>query len=99
MGVWQLTANMPYDEFINWNLYFKSRPVDWRDDNRFMKILQSLGIKASPEEIFESLAKLKENEKVRKEHNEMMTSLKNSQMYRFLMAATGGDKLPILESL
>jgi len=87
---------MPYEEFIKWHLYFDLRPVDWRDDSRFMKILQSLGVKESGDKIFESLAKIKQSAI---ERNEMIKSLKASVMYKHLLGAVGGTKLKLLEEL
>jgi len=90
---------MTYEEFLGWQAYFDLRPVDWRDDNRFMKILQSLGVKESGDAIFSSLASLKKGEKERATRNEMVASLKASVMFRHLMGAVGGTKLKILEEI
>ena len=55
-------VQMPYDEFLGWISYFEHRPIGWRDDLRTMKVLQSNGVKARPEALFESIAKLKKSE-------------------------------------
>ena len=90
---------MTYDEFTKWQTYFELRPIEWRDDSRFMKILQSLGVKESAGRLFESLAQIEKAEKERAVRNEMMQGLKASVMFRHLMGAVGGDKLRILEEL
>lgn len=92
---------MPYDEYLKWQQYFEERPVDWRDDLRFMRILQALGIKAKPEAIFESLAKKKSASDERYESQEkstkLLASLKNSVLFSKLLGASGGDSPDFLK--
>ena len=90
---------MSYEEFTKWQIYFNLRPIDWRDDTRIMKILQCLGVKESGDKIFESLYLLKKDGNARTERNAMMASLKGSVMFRHLMGAVGGDKVPVLDTL
>ena len=90
---------MSYEEFTKWQVYFDLRPIGWRDDTRFLKIMQCLGVKEPGEKIFESLDKLKKGEDARIVRNELMQSLRNSAMFTYLMNATGGDKLELMERL
>lgn len=75
-------------------MYFDSRPVDWREDERFMKILQVLGVKAKPEAIFESLAKLKKSTEREQGDSRLINSLKSSVLYQNMLGAIGGDEMP-----
>jgi len=75
-------------------MYFDSRPVDWREDERFMKILQVLGVKAKPEAIFESLAKLKKSAEREQGDTRLINSLKSSALYHSMLGAIGGDEMP-----
>lgn len=59
MPVYKILDEMPYDELQNWGLYFKQRPVEWRDDNRTYMLLSAQGVKQKPEQLFSSLASLK----------------------------------------
>lgn len=103
MPLYIIKAEMPYDEYIGWLKYFEERPIGWRDDIRFMKILQSLGIKAKPEALFESLAKFKEAQEIRNEQDEtnarMRASLKRSVIFSKLLGATGGDSPAFLQEM
>jgi hypothetical protein len=90
---------MSYEEFTKWQVYFNLRPVEWRDDNRIMKIMQCLGVKESADKIFESIALMKQGDKERHQRNEMVASLRNSAVLQHLLGAVGGDKLDLLEQL
>jgi hypothetical protein len=82
---------MPYDEFLLWVSYFENRPIDWRSDLRAAYLMNVLGEKKKPQEIFPSLAvifsKPKDN------------PLKGSYMLQKLLSAKGGDKLDILKDI
>lgn len=82
---------MPYDEFARWLVYLETRPAGWQDDLRAAYLMQALGVKKKPEEIFVSLAVMNENRKT------FMS--KNSNIYQKLSNAKGGDKLDILGQL
>lgn len=93
-------VQMPYDEFLGWISYFEQRPIGWRDDLRTMKILQSNGVKARPEALFESIAKLRQAEDARSDQyaNKGQVSTNNlirSALFSKMLAAKGGDKLEI----
>lgn len=99
-----LLNTMPYDEFIKWLAYFDDRPVGWRDDDRSHKLMAAWGMKARPEEVFMSLAKIKEaeNRRTKELHSENamnIQSFKRSGMFSKLLGASGGDKVDFLENL
>ena len=96
--VYQLVA-MPYDEYLKWHVYFEARPVGWREDDRVMKLLSAQGVKAKPESVFASLAKLQ------KAHQDAVSAaegrisaeaLKRSAFFSNMLSAQGGDKLEFL---
>ena len=82
---------MPYDEYLNWHKYFDERPVGWRDDKRFMTILQSLGIKEAPGTVFPSLKVIGEKNEERTKDTRMANSLKSSP---FLLQLLGSENVP-----
>lgn len=53
---------MHYDELNDWLEYFRRRPFQWRDDNRAAIVALSMSgsEKVKPEDLFSSLAALKE---------------------------------------
>lgn len=87
---------MPYTELQNWTIYFDRRPVGWREDLRTAYLLQAQGDRRRPDQIFDSLARIKSTSESENKHN---SSLKNSAMFAKLMNARGGDKLTILKDL
>jgi hypothetical protein len=104
LPVHTLLDTMPYDEFIKWMAYFDDRPVGWRDDDRAHKLMAAWGMKAKPEEVFMSLARIKEadNRRIKKEHaeNELnLNNFKRSGLFSKLLGASGGDKVAFLENL
>lgn len=74
---------MPYDEFIGWQKYFKKYPIGYREDDRTMKLLQAQGVKAAPEDIFNSLAEMKQA------RNNNAKSIKGSMLYHMIKSAKG----------
>jgi len=60
MPVYKLKEEMPYTELLQWLSYLKRRPVGWRDDQRTFLLLQALGYKGKPEDVFITLKLLKE---------------------------------------
>jgi len=91
---------MPYDEFIMWQSYFDKRPLGWREDQRFSKIMQCLGVKAKPESIFYSLHKLsaaidedREREHKIKKGQISIENLKNSVFFRKLLGSQEGKDI------
>ena len=95
-------VQMPYDEFLGWISYFEHRPIGWRDDLRTMKILQSNGVKAKPEALFESIARIKQAEDARtnqftKKGQVSSSNLMRSALFSKMLAAKGGDKLEVFD--
>ena len=94
MPVYRLLEEMPYTEYLQWMAFFEMRPVGWREDSRFMKILQAIGIKETPTKVFHSLAQMA---KAEKSYNQIadgqisMQSLKGSSLFSKLLSAEGGD--------
>jgi hypothetical protein len=52
---------MPQEELMKWGLFFRRRPLGWREDQRTFLLLQAQGYKGEPGSIFASLKQLKEN--------------------------------------
>lgn len=85
---------MEYTEFLGWMEYFDRVPLGWRDDLRFYKIMRSIGTKAEPGQLFESLAKISANKSTVIEDGQISTkSLKGSVMFSKMIGAKGGDNL------
>jgi hypothetical protein len=79
---------------LKWNEFFRQRPIGWREDDRTHKLLQVQGVKAPGEEIFVSLAQMKELAKERQAaKSEVINSLVNSQLGVMLLNSVGGHKL------
>jgi hypothetical protein len=97
MPVYSL-VQMPYDEYVKWQQYFEARPVGWREDDRTAKLLQAQGVKAKPEAMFSSLAKMSasHSKRVAKENGRISAeNLKRSAFFSKMLSATGGDKLEL----
>ena len=85
---------MPYEEMLKWASFLESNPIGWREDMRFYKIMKCIGIKAKPEEVFESLKIKKTADKNEKGFS--ITNFKQSALFSFITKA-GGELPPILE--
>lgn len=72
---------MPYDEMVNWFLYFKQRPVGWQDDQRTYMLLQAQGVKEKAERLFPSIAAVK---KAYNERDNLSNSLVSSGLLQKL---------------
>jgi hypothetical protein len=91
MPVYQILTEMPYDELIGWQVYLSQRPAGWREDQRTMLLMQAAGVKQKPEQIFNSLAVMKDAEaKKAAEGLVAMSSFKQSKVFHFL----SGTDLP-----
>jgi len=88
MPVYKLEREMPYEEYLNWHLYFNETPIGWRDDRRFMVILQALGIKEKAGTIFPSLAIIEKSQDARTEDSRLASSLKRSGFLQHMLAAS-----------
>ena len=96
MPVYRLAAEMPYDEFMGWMVYFERRPIGWRDDDRVYRQLRIKGLKEKPEKVFHSLDPIYNPMKY---DQEAMNTLKGSNLMARLMQAKGGDVVPILQDI
>ena len=76
---------MPYDEFLKWHQYFDIKPPGIEEDSRVLKLLQVQGFKGSPEEIFNSFARLKNTQDA--------INLKGSVMFKMMGNSVGGVSL------
>lgn len=94
MPVYRLSEEMPYDELVLWMAFFQRRPVGWLEDMRIMKILEAMGIKAKPEEVFQSLALLKKNSAPKQ-----IQGLGGSFLFKCMLEATGGDQPAFLKEI
>jgi hypothetical protein len=94
MPVYQLRAEMSYEEFLNWLSYFEQRPVEWRADDRAAKLLQAQGVKEKPWALFHSLDAIYNSSKADVIDGEVgIAALKGSSVFAQLLTATGGHKL------
>lgn len=84
---------MPYEELLGWINYFDQRPVDWRDDDRTYKFLQTQGVKTKPWQIFPSLNAIYNSKKEDEGFN--ANKFKASLMFHKMLSATKGDKLDL----
>lgn len=80
---------MPYEELLKWVEFFSRRPMGWREDQRTFMLLQANGFKGKPEDIFTSLAMIKE-------HHAKATkagkALPQGEFLKRMFKASGGDK-------
>lgn len=85
---------MSYEELLGWFNYFEKRPVDWRDDDRTYKYLQTQGVKEKPWAIFPSLENIyNKKDKPKEEGMIDMTSFKQSSLFGKMMLAVGGENV------
>jgi hypothetical protein len=98
MPIYQMTREMPYDEFLGWLSYFDARPIEWRADDRAAKMIQSQGVKAKPHELFHSLDAIYNRRPggPLKEGQVDTNNLKGSALFNKLFSAQGGEKLEFL---
>jgi hypothetical protein len=91
---------MPYEELLKWSMYFEKRPIGWREDDRTMKLLQVQGVTAKPEEIFMSMAIMKQSNKPNIPVGSVSTeSIKNSPLFHAMINAKNGNKLECIENM
>lgn len=83
---------MPYEELIQWSLYFQTRPIGWRDDDRTFKLLQAQGYKGKPHDAFHSLDLIyNKPSSVGEGDTVSVTSLRGSSMLSRMNSAIGGE--------
>jgi hypothetical protein len=94
MPIYKLVEEMSYEELKGWFAYFELRPVDWRDDDRTMKYLQTQGVKEKPWVIFPTLRSIYNPETKPLEEGQLDTkSFKGSFMFQKMLGAVSGDKI------
>ena len=82
---------MPYEELLGWQEYLDKRPAGWREDQRAAMIMQSFGVKATPDKLFSSLARMKTSAvEVSGDGVISVDSFKQSGVFHFL----AGTSLP-----
>ena len=87
-----LMQDMPYDEFLKWNEFFFRYPIGWREDYRTSLIMRAQGVKASSEEIFPTLRRLREQPL---EQGATAAIKPGSTIFGMLQSAKGGDQIPL----
>jgi hypothetical protein len=87
-----LKQYMPYSEFTDWQLYFRQRPVGWREDLRTSYLMQIQGDKRKSAEIFPSVAAVLKPVP----GATIIDNMKGSVMHMKMLTAVGGDKMPWL---
>lgn len=91
MPVYQILTEMPYEELLGWQDYLERRPAGWREDQRSAMIMQSFGVKATPDKLFSSLARMKASAvELSKDGVVSVDSFKQSGVFHFL----AGSELP-----
>ena len=91
MPLYVLKRDMPYEEMAKWLLYFERRPDGWREDLRAAYIMQSMGDKRRPQDIFPAIAAVTR----KPAETNPMNSLKGSLLFSKMLSAKGGDKLDL----
>jgi hypothetical protein len=84
---------MEYEELLKWCDYFEQRPIGWREDLRFLKVLQAAGVKESPAKLFSSIAQMEQNRgaEIRRRDGALdVENLKRSALFSKMLSATGG---------
>jgi hypothetical protein len=84
---------MPYEEFLGWMNYFERRPLDWRDDDRTVKLLQVQGVKEEPWRLFSSLNAIYNPPNPQGEGEFNVNNFKRSGLFQKLASASGGHVL------
>lgn len=90
MPLYIIHREMPYDEFVGWQLYFKERPVGWREDLRTYKLMQIQGLKDKPWKHFPTLDPIFNSSKTSSFNP---VSFKRSFLFQKLLEAKGGEKV------
>ncbi len=93
----ELLNTMPYEEFLGWIDYFKQRPIGWREDNRTFMTMRSFGVKIKPEDAFQSLALMHQNEMRASDSERQVKTLSKSFIFQKMLTAQGGEKLDFMK--
>jgi hypothetical protein len=93
MPVYKLLDEMPYEELLEWGLYFQERPIGWREDQRTAMLLNAAGVKEKPHKLFSSLAQMKKNEERKPESERLRDSLITSGLLARLQTAAANNNV------
>lgn len=94
MPVYRILDEMPYEELMGWFSYLDRRPVDWRDDDRTFKYLQTQGYKGKPWEVFPSLNPIyRPITKLSDDKTVNIQSLKGSIFFHKMLSSKKGDHI------
>lgn len=88
MPVYVLENEMPYTEYVNWFAYMKERPTGWREDQRAAMIMQALGVKQKPADLFPSIRQIHENKEASQRPDQ---AIPTGKFFEKMLNATGGD--------
>lgn len=93
----RLQDELSYDSFTKWLSYFENRPVNWRDDDRFFKLLAAWGQKGKPYDIFPSLVPIYQPVNRPKEADNTLdiNKFRQSFMYSKMLSAKDGKRLEL----
>lgn len=89
MPLYKIKNEMPYDEYITWLAFFEKKPIGWKEDLRTAYIMNALGDKRKPNDIFPGLTALYKKSSPEE-------GFKGSALFHKLLTAKGGDKLDLL---
>jgi hypothetical protein len=93
MPLYKIYEEMTYEELLGWFNYLERRPVDWRADDRAVKLLQVQGVKEKPWQLFSSLDAIY-NQKVTVPDNTFNKgNFVNSGFFSKLMESSGGESI------
>lgn len=84
---------MTYEELLGWLNYFERRPLGWQEDLRTGYLMNSLGDKRNPKDIFPSIKAVSSNQ-----NKSLPDKLKGSAMLQKLLLARDGHKIPLGDS-
>jgi hypothetical protein len=85
MPVYKVMEEMPHEELLNWAMYFRKRPIGYREDQRTFMLLQAQGYKGTAESLFPTLKLLKEGIPTEEQ------ALPKGVFLAKMKAAVGGD--------
>jgi hypothetical protein len=91
MPLYQIYEEMTYEELLGWFNYLEQRPIDWRADDRAVKLLQVQGVKEKPWQLFTSLDAIYNRKEAAEGGAFDAKAFARSGFFAKLHNATGGD--------
>jgi hypothetical protein len=85
--LYKLLNEMPYEEYLAWNAFFKLYPPGQAEDYRAAAIVAATAPKTPIEKLFPSLVP------VAKPRDTIGEKLEGSSIFQHMLNAKGGDKL------